>query len=185
MPKIKYHLSDLMRNTFSHAQHPQWVKIKKFFNIFTTMSDLFNMESNRSAIREPMIFLNHLGYFFYFFAYCVCSLVFIFMGILFWGKVFNPTFFFCKKKKIKNCSYNSISTFFTIYKKKLWASKRTDVVVHDAFWKIYQENILSWGIQSPIQNKVDLFIFFKNIYIFWYHTRSTKSWNTLNLYQFS
>jgi len=95
-----------------------------------------------------------------------CSLVFIFMGILFEAKSLIQHSFFVKKKKIKNCSYNSISTFFTIYKKKLWASKRTDVVVHDAFWKIYQENILSWGIQSPIQNKVDLFIFLKYLYFF-------------------
>ena len=120
------------------------------------------------------------GSFFLFFAYCVCSLVFIFMGILFWGKVFNPTFFFVKKK-IKNCSYNSISTFFTIYKKKLWASKRTDVVVHDAFWKISRKSYL--GEFSLLYKKIR-WIYFLNICIFSYHTRSTKSWNTLNLYQF-
>ena len=147
MPKIKYHLSDLMKYFFPRSTptvgllfswnqfHEIFVNLIKIKNLFNILTVFFKTESNRSAIREPMIFLNHLGYFFYFFAYCVCSLVFIFMGILFWGKVFNPTFFFCKKKKIKNCSYNSISTFFTIYKKKLWASKRTDVVVHDAFWK--------------------------------------------------
>ena len=49
--------------------------------------------------------------------------------------------------------------------------------MHDAFWKIYQENILSWGIQSPIQNKVDLFIFFK-IFIFFHVTHALLNHET-------
>ena len=70
-----------------------------------------------SAIREPLIFLNHLGHFFYFLPTVYAPWCLFLWEYFFEAKSLNPTFFFVKKKKIKNCSYNSISTFFTIYKK--------------------------------------------------------------------
>ena len=112
-----------------------------------------------SAIREPLIFLNHLGHFFYFLPTVYAPWCLFLWEYFFEAKSLIQHSFFVKKKKIKNCSYNSISTFFTIYKKKLWASKRTDVVVHDAFWKISRKSYLGEFSLLYKKNKVDLFFF--------------------------